>query len=141
MQRRVVMRPRTDYATTMSSPSERRGPFDRRINARGGRRPQDPHGTAPLVLVVGDGGAPQRESEAILRELKFAVAPASNIQEALRVIDGLHPDLILARAEEASQLRDTGLPIVEYTSQDTDGTLVDRLRDAIRRRVQNLKDG
>jgi hypothetical protein len=119
----------------MSNASERRRQPDRRTAARGGRRPHDPQGSAPLVLVVGDGGTPQHESETILRELKFAVAPAADVSEALRVVEGLHPDLIVARPKEASLLRETGLPIVEYSSQDTaDGKLVERLREAIRTR-------
>jgi hypothetical protein len=87
------------------------------------------------VLVVGDGGAPQRESETILRELKFAVAPAADVREALRVLESLQPDLIVARQEDASKLRGAALPVVEYSSEDAaDGRLVERLRDALRGR-------
>ncbi|HJR60882.1 MAG TPA: response regulator [Vicinamibacterales bacterium] len=122
----------------MSSPSERRTNPDRRKAVRGGRRPQDRPGSTPLVLVVGAGGNPRRESETILRELKFAVAPAANLSEALRVVEGLHPDLIVAQPEEASRLRATGsvtVPIVEYDSQDpSEGRLVERLREALRKR-------
>ena len=125
----------SDYAERMSTPSEGRRDQDRRRAARGGRRPHDRPGTTPLVLVVGNGGAPQRESETILRELKFAVAPASDVSEALRVVEGLQPDLIVAPADDASRLRGTGVPIVEYTSSDAaDGGLVKRMREVIRKR-------
>ena len=118
----------------MSNRPERRSSVERRRAARGGRRPYDQPGTTPLVLVVGNGGDPQRESEAILRELKFAVAPAAGISEARRVLEGLHPDLIVAPPNEASLLRDTGLLIVEYSGADTaDGGLIKRMRDAIRK--------
>ena len=50
----------------MSSTTERRQGSDRRKAPRGGRRPEDKPGFAPLVLVVGDGRQPEREAEAIL---------------------------------------------------------------------------
>ena len=120
-----------------SSPSERRARSDRRGAPRGGRRSHDQPGTTPLVLVVGHGGTPQRESETILRELKFAVAPAADLNEAIRVVEGLHPDLIVAQREEASQLRaskSVDVPVVEYdiSARDTDG-LIERVRQAIRK--------
>ena len=122
----------------MSRESERRKQPDRRRAARGGRRPDDPHGFTPLVLVVGDGAVPQRESETILRELKFAVAPAADLQEALKVVEGLHPDLIVARAEDAPRLRGAAsVPIIEYEMTDADGhgrDLVDGVLAAIRKR-------
>lgn len=117
----------------MPNPSERRSNPDRRRAPRGGRRPHDKPGTTPLVLVVGNGDPPQRESEAILHQLKFAVAPASDIGEARRVVESVHPDLIAAPPDEASQLADTGLPIVAYESGDAaDGVLIGRIRAAIR---------
>jgi hypothetical protein len=120
----------------MPSASERRTRSERRKAPRGGRRPYDQPGTTPLVLVVGNGSDPQQESETILHELKFAVAPAAGIADALRVVESLHPDLIVARPEEASGLRASGsvtVPIVEYSGQGQAGNaLVDLLRAAIR---------
>ena len=121
-----------------SSPSERRAKSDRRRAPRGGRRSHDQPGTTPLILVVGHGDAPERESETILRELKFAVAPAADISEAIRVVEGLHPDLIVARREEASQLRasrSVDVPVVEYEggAREIDG-LIERVRQAMRKR-------
>ncbi|HEY0876109.1 MAG TPA: hypothetical protein VGD94_21715 [Vicinamibacterales bacterium] len=119
----------------MASTSERRIGPDRRKAPRGGRRPGDREGFTPLVLVVGDGRDPQRESEAILRECRFAVAPAVDVPEALRVVDAVHPDLIVAQAQDAPRLRQSGLPVVEYTGDDpSDGDLIERLRRAIRAR-------
>jgi ABC-type Fe3+-hydroxamate transport system substrate-binding protein len=90
------------------------------------------------VLVVGRGGAPQRESETILRELKFAVAPATEMAEALRVLEGLHPDLIVAQREDASQLRaseSVDVPVVEYDGGPRGiDDLIERIRLAIRKR-------
>ena len=120
-----------------SRQSERRTEADRRSESRGGRRSHDQPGFTPLVLVVGRDGTPQRESETILRELRFAVAPAADMAEAIRVLEGLNPDLIVAQRDEAAQLRATGsvdVPIVEYDGLATDvDDLVERVRQAIRK--------
>lgn len=87
------------------------------------------------MLVVGNGREPQRESETILRECRFAVAPAVDVPEALRVVEAVHPDLIVAQAEDAPRLKGTGVPVVEYKADDASGAdLVARLRQAIRGR-------
>ena len=121
----------------MTKTSERRASPDRRRAPRGGRRPDDLPGTTPLVLVVGNGGPPQRESEAILASMNFAVAPTADVGEALRVVEGLNPDLVVARPEQASRLRASGVvtaPIVEFTGEGAgEGALVELLREAIRR--------
>jgi len=125
----------TDMITGMVTPSERRTGPDRRRAPRGGRRPQDRDGFTPLVLVVGDGRDPQRESETILRECRFAVAPAVDVPEALRIVDAVHPDLIVAQAADAPRLKSAGVPVVEYTTDDPSGAeLVVRVRQAIRGR-------
>jgi hypothetical protein len=119
--------------TGMPIPSERRTLPDRRKAHRGGRRPYDRPGYTPLVLVVGDGRDPQRESETILRECRFAVAPAIDVPSALRVFEAVHPDLIVARAEDAPQLQGAGVPVVEHDGGEQSGAdLVARLREAIR---------
>jgi hypothetical protein len=122
----------------MSNTQERRSRSDRRIVPRGGRRPFDVAGSTPLVLVVGDGSDIVRQSEAILTELKFAVAPAATVSDALRIAEGIHPDIIVARAEHASDLRAASsvtVPIVEYGGETApDSSLVSRVRDALRKR-------
>lgn len=87
--------------------------------------------------MVGDGGDMQRQSEAILSELRFAVAPAATVGDALRIAGGIHPDIIVARPEHASDLRaapSVEVPIVEYGGETTDTNLVARVRDALRKR-------
>ena len=117
------------------SPSERRAKPDRRQAVRGGRRPDDQPGVTPLVLVVGNGDAAQRDAETILGELKCAVAMASDASEALRVVEGVHPDLIVTRPEEAPDLRAAGVPIVEYQGDVAAGLgLVDRVLAALRKK-------
>lgn len=89
-------------------------------------------------MVVGHGGPPQRESETILARLNFAVAPTADVAEALRVVESLRPDLIVARPQEASTLRASGTiaaPIVEFSDDQAVATaLVDLLRGALRKR-------
>ena len=88
-------------------------------------------------MVVGNGSAPERESERILGALKLAVSPAADLTEALRVVDTLRPDLIVARAADAARLRQqpgVTVPIVEYSGPG-DEALIDRVRFAMRRRA------
>ena len=120
----------------MPSTTERRQGPDRRKAPRGGRRPEDKSGFAPLVLVVGDGRRPEREAEAILARLNFAVAPAADLAEAKRVIESLNPDLIVAHADDAERLREdknVRVPIVESGDERREAeALVQRIRFALR---------
>ena len=115
---------------------ERRGTFRSPRQGEGRSRPYDIAGLAPLVLVVGN--AQERESECgvILSRLHFAVAPATDVAEALRVIDAVHPDLIVAGPSSAERLRrdrTISLPLVEFDPAREDGdALVERIRSAMR---------
>jgi hypothetical protein len=115
---------------------ERRSAADRREQPRGGRRPYDVAGLAPLVLVVGDTQEPESECGVILSRLQFAVAPAIDVADALRVIDAVRPDLIVAGPGPADRLRRDGsiaLPVVEFDATRENGdVLVDRIRSVIR---------
>lgn len=85
--------------------------------------------------MVGDGRQPEKESEAILARLNFAVAPAVDLAEAKRVIESLHPDLIVASSDDAATLRSdkVGVPIVESRDHNRDAdALVQRIRFALR---------
>jgi CheY-like chemotaxis protein len=87
------------------APDEHRQAPDRRRQPRGGRRPADVEGVAPLVMVVGDHSPPGSLAEAVLAKLKFAVTPSENADEALRVLATLRPDLIVADATDAARIR------------------------------------
>jgi hypothetical protein len=118
-------------------PDHRRGP-DRRRTSRGGRRETDRPGYAPLVLLVDSDGDSNARCEAILARLRFAVAPTRNLDEALRVMDALRPNVIVARPADAAALRRTtagDLPIVLLADDLLDPEqLVDEIRRELRLR-------
>ena len=85
--------------------SDRRSGPDRRKLPRGGRRPGDADGFAPLVLVADEDVESSGRCEAILAGLRFAVAPARSVDEALKVMEALRPNLIVAHLKDESRLR------------------------------------
>ena len=93
---------------------------------------------APLVLVVGDPQEREPQCEAILTQLRFAVAPAADVTDALRVIEAVHPDLIVAGPDAAERLRgesSISIPVIEFSAESAEpDALLDRIRAAIRTR-------
>ena len=119
----------------MSGKHERQGP-DRRQLARGGRRPEDVSGYAPLVLVAYEEPVNRQMCEMILAKLHFAVAPVASVDQALAVIPTLQPDIVVARVNDMTLLRHAadGIPLVEVT----DAMLAaDNLISAIRRTLRD----
>ena len=115
----------------------RRAGSDRRRLQRGGRRADDVGGFAPLVLIVGGDADVVGQSEAVLAKLRFAVATSGSVDEALRVMTGLRPDLVVADAEAASRLRlesPEHVPVVvlDETLRDDREALVEAIRETIR---------
>src|SRR5437763_17033828 len=90
----------------MSSDADRRDVPDRRRSPRGGRRPGDPQGYSPLILVADDDADSGARCVAILARLRFAVAPAHSVDEAVRVMQALRPTLIVARLRDEPALRE-----------------------------------
>ena len=123
---------------------ERRHARDRRRFARGGRRPYDRDGFAPLILVADDDVDSTAHCEAILAELRFAVAPAHTVEEALRVMHGLRPNVVVAhlkdndrlRAEMQDDPRTADVPLVTVNGECHDPA---ELVEAIRRVLRSLK--
>lgn len=124
---------------------ERRHGSDRRHVPRGGRRPGDPQGYAPLVLVADDDPNSGARCVAILSRLRFAVAPAHSVEEAIRIMRSLHPNLIVARLKDEAALRaemerdpsigDT--PILALTPEnDHPANLVDEIRRVLRENME-----
>lgn len=115
---------------------------DRRKEARGGRRPQDKTGFAPLVLVADEDAESGAMSEVILAKLRFAVARVDSVDKAVTVLGTLRPDVIVARAKDLSPLQraawPSGVPFVTVTDENREPTaLVNAIRRAIRNEGQH----
>lgn len=121
----------------MTQPYEhQRGPERRRL-ARGGRRVGDVAGFAPLVMVVGRGEAAVAQSEAVLARLKFAVTTSGSVEEALRVMAEIVPDVVVAEPDAAMRIRlesSEPVPVVELNGdmRGNPDALVEGIREAIR---------
>jgi len=126
----------------MSPDRERRGVPDRRHTPRGGRRPGDPMGYSPLILVADDDASNGARCVAILAKLRFAVAPAYSVEEAVKVMQALRPTLIVARLADEPELRakmatdpEIGeIPLITMTAENDDpAVLIEEIRRALRR--------
>ena len=110
---------------------------DRRRQPRGGRRPSDQPGFAPLILIVGERSEMISRSEAVLAKLRFAVSLAESVDEALRVIPELRPDLVVAANGDGARIRleaPQNVPVVKIegeAEQDLD-VLVEEIRRTLR---------
>ena len=122
--------------------SDRRLGPDRRKLPRGGRRPGDADGFAPLVLVADEDVESSGRCEAILAGLRFAVAPARSVDEALKVMEALRPNLIVAHLTDESRLRAAmapqggmnEVPIISVTPEISEPTvLIEAIRRVLRR--------
>jgi len=118
------------------SPEHRRGP-DRRRRPRGGRREDDRDGFAPLVLLVSDDAGVADQSEAVLAKLRFGVTVSSSVEEALKVLAGLRPDIVVAGAADAHRIRMEApehLPVVVMTEEmrDDRSVLIEGIRQTLR---------
>jgi len=122
--------------------SDRRLGPDRRKLPRGGRRPGDADGFAPLVLVADEDVESSGRCEAILAGLRFAVAPARSVDEALKVMEALRPNLIVAHLKDESRLRSgiaaqggmNEVPIISVTPEISEPTvLIEAIRRLLRR--------
>ncbi len=118
------------------TPELRRGP-ERRREHRGGRRPSDSPGFAPLVLVADEDAASGDMCETLLATLRFAVARVDSVDKAITVISTLLPDVIVARGRDVLPLQraawPSGVPFVTVT----DGLLApNALINAIRRAIR-----
>ena len=125
----------------MSSDKDRRDVPDRRRTPRGGRRPSDPMGYSPLILVADDDASNGARCVAILAKLRFAVAPAYSVEEAVKVMEALRPNLIVARLSDEPALRAQmesnpaigEIPLITMTAENDDPlVLIEEIRRALR---------
>jgi hypothetical protein len=122
----------------MHTEEERRRGADRRVHFRGGRRPEDRDGYAPLVFVVTRERSHLLFWEALLLNLNFAVVPCDGPGPALEAFRALRPDVIVVSARDKAMLRDrlpsgrqgTPVPLVELVSTPD---LIEPVIQAIRR--------
>jgi CheY-like chemotaxis protein len=124
------------------SPEHRNGP-DRRRHSRGGRRLEDQPGFSPLVMLVGDDSVVMGPSEAVLSKLRFAVTISDTVDEALRVLNGLRPDVIVAGPADASRIRTEGprhLPVLVMTGEmrEDRAALIEGIRQMLRAKVTRI---
>jgi hypothetical protein len=118
------------------TPELRQG-SDRRREPRGGRRPGDAPGFAPLVLVADEDADGGDMCEALLATRRFAVARVDSVAKAVSVISTLLPDVIVARGHDLSPLQraawPSGVPFVTVTAGlGEPEALVAAIRHAIR---------
>ena len=88
-------------------------------------------------MVVGDEAAVGDAAGAVLAKLRFAVTPSATVDEALRVLQTMKPDLIVANAEAAARIRlecpeHRAVIVVSPEMRDDPQLLVDEIRSAIR---------
>ncbi len=118
----------------MSDPqtSDRRLRPDRRRHPRGGRRPGDQPGYAPLVMVL-DANHHRRDlAEAILAKLQFAVAPVESVEKAVSIAQALKPSLIVCAPADVAGVR-RGLTVdVPVIAIDTADAVTDALVEMVR---------
>jgi len=130
---------------TSDPEKERRAQTDRRQTPRGGRRPGDPQGYSPLILVADDDADNGARCVAILSRLRFAVAPAHSVDEAVKVAQALHPNLIVARLSDESALREqlAGDPSIRdipflalNDDNDAPQLMIEEIRRALRHHIE-----
>ena len=110
---------------------------DRRRESRGGRRPDDRTGFAPLVLVADEDAASGDMCEALLATLRFAVARVDSVEKAITVLSTLLPDVIVARGQDVAPLQRAAwprsVPFVRVTGSLSDpDALIESIREALR---------
>ena len=120
-------------------PDKRQG-ADRRSRPRGGLRAGDKAGFAPLVLLVDEDAEKSARCEAILAKLRFAVAPAHTVDEAIRVMEALRPNLVVARVQDEPRLKKatpSWVPLVALTEKHND---IEEMIEEIRRALRNARN-
>jgi CheY-like chemotaxis protein len=95
------------------------------------------------VLLVGTGDSVVAQSEAVLAKLRFAVATSGTVDEALRVMTGIRPDVIVADSDAAARIRldaPEHLPIVVMSDdmRDDPERLVEGIRQSLRAVVRRI---
>lgn len=97
-------------------------------------------GYSPLILVADDDANSGARCVAILSRLRFAVAPAHSVEEAVKVMEALRPNLIVARLKDEPALRAQmsanpaigDIPLLTLTEEnDAPQLLIEAIRKAL----------
>ncbi len=75
------------------------------MNVRGGRRPPDHGGNAPMIIVIHEDSEPRNAAEAVLARCHFAVAPFYSAESALTAMRTLRAEAVVASPSAAAKLR------------------------------------
>ena len=98
-------------------------------------------GYSPLILVADDDASNGARCVAILAKLRFAVAPAYSVEEAIKLMEALRPTLIVARLADEPILREQmktnpaigEIPLITMTAKNDDpAVLIEEIRAALR---------
>lgn len=99
-------------------------------------------GYSPLILVADDDAEAGARCVAILARLRFAVAPAHSVEEAIKVMQALRPNLVVARLRDEPTLRAQmasdpaigDIPLLTLTPEnDAPLLLIEAIRKALNR--------
>jgi CheY-like chemotaxis protein len=97
-------------------------------------------GYSPLILIADDDADSGARCVAILARLRFAVAPAYSVEEAVKVMQALHPNLVVARLRDEPALRAHmaadpsigDIPFLRLTEEnDAPQLLIEAIRNAL----------
>ena len=93
-----------------------------------------------MILVADDDANSGARCVAILARLRFAVAPAHSVEEAVKVMEALRPNLIVARLKDEPALRAQmsanpaigDIPLLTLTEEnDAPQLLIEAIRKAL----------
>jgi CheY-like chemotaxis protein len=96
-------------------------------------------GYSPLILVADDDASNGARCVAILAKLRFAVAPAYSVEEAVKVMEALRPNLIVAHVTDPDALKraapdDIPLVILDESLSAPDA-MIGEIRRALRKQA------
>ena len=94
------------------------------------------------MLLVDEDSSNGARCEAILAKLRFAVAPAQTVDDAVRVMAALRPNIIVASVGDVRRLKDetpSGVPVVVLNEDEHNDP--EAMIAAIRRAIRSGRPG
>jgi hypothetical protein len=92
---------------------------------------------------VGTGESLVARSELVLAKLRFAVTTSGTVEDALRVMTGIRPDVVVAESADASRIRleaPEHLPVVVMSEamRDDNDRFVEEIRHSLRANLKRV---